>query len=347
MADALRDQLTGLGNHRAFQEELDSQVEHATRYKVPVSLVLIDLDEFKQVNDTAGHARGDQTLASFGKLVTHVAAQGRPLVPHRWRRVRAAAATYRCRRRLHRRAPAPGRRPAAHRARSRRSSRSPSRPASRRCPTWPAIARRSTPRPMPPCTPPSAPGAPRCSSTTRSEEVAASSAGASAAIAEVIAQNLLRPVFQPVVDLNTRRDARLRGADPAGRPGALHRSGQPLRGRRGERPRRAARHGLRGGDRGGRRADAEGDVPEREPVAAHDRGARVQRRRHAQHPGPPPLPAGAPGDRADRAPADQRHRAGAPQARCLPRLGDAPGRRRPGRRQRRACASSATCASTS
>ncbi|MEP7040556.1 MAG: EAL domain-containing protein [Chloroflexota bacterium] len=72
VADALRDPLTGLGNHRAFQEELDSQIESATRYEVPVSLVLIDLDEFRQLNDSAGHAVGDQTLASFGKLVGSV-----------------------------------------------------------------------------------------------------------------------------------------------------------------------------------------------------------------------------------------------------------------------------------
>ena len=69
VADALSDPLTGLGNHRAFQEELERQTEHALRYSVPVALVLIDLDEFKQINDTAGHASGDQTLASFGALL--------------------------------------------------------------------------------------------------------------------------------------------------------------------------------------------------------------------------------------------------------------------------------------
>jgi diguanylate cyclase (GGDEF)-like protein len=72
VADALRDPLTGLGNHRAFQEELNSQVENATRYEVPVALVLIDLDDFKQINDSAGHGVGDQTLASFGRLMGSV-----------------------------------------------------------------------------------------------------------------------------------------------------------------------------------------------------------------------------------------------------------------------------------
>jgi diguanylate cyclase (GGDEF)-like protein len=70
LADALTDQLTGLGNHRAFQEELDRQVEAAQRYDVPLALVLIDLDEFKSVNDQAGHAAGDRVLHGFGQVLT-------------------------------------------------------------------------------------------------------------------------------------------------------------------------------------------------------------------------------------------------------------------------------------
>jgi diguanylate cyclase (GGDEF)-like protein len=69
LADALRDPLTGLGNHRAFQEELDRQVEAAQRYDVPVALVILDLDQFKQINDTIGHAGGDRALMRFGTLV--------------------------------------------------------------------------------------------------------------------------------------------------------------------------------------------------------------------------------------------------------------------------------------
>ena len=61
-ADSLRDGLTGLGNHRAFQEELDRELEWYQRYKVPVALLLIDLDDLKLVNDSAGHAAGDQIL---------------------------------------------------------------------------------------------------------------------------------------------------------------------------------------------------------------------------------------------------------------------------------------------
>lgn len=69
LADALRDPLTGLGNHRAFQEELDRQVEAAQRYNVPVALVILDLDQFKAINDSKGHAAGDQALKRFGALV--------------------------------------------------------------------------------------------------------------------------------------------------------------------------------------------------------------------------------------------------------------------------------------
>ena len=69
-ADALRDPLTSLGNHRAFHEELDRQVEASLRYGVPLSLMLIDLDEFKSVNDTRGHAGGDRILRGFGQLLS-------------------------------------------------------------------------------------------------------------------------------------------------------------------------------------------------------------------------------------------------------------------------------------
>ena len=67
--DALRDGLTGLGNHRGFQEELDRQLESFDRYKVPVALLLIDLDDLKLVNDVDGHAAGDEVLREFGRLV--------------------------------------------------------------------------------------------------------------------------------------------------------------------------------------------------------------------------------------------------------------------------------------
>jgi diguanylate cyclase (GGDEF)-like protein len=69
LADSLRDPLTGLGNHRAFHEELDRQVAAAQRYDVPLALLLIDLDEFKAINDGRGHASGDRVLRGFGRLL--------------------------------------------------------------------------------------------------------------------------------------------------------------------------------------------------------------------------------------------------------------------------------------
>jgi len=66
---ALRDSLTGLGNHRAFQEAVARMIEGARRYGTTFSLVLIDIDEFKRINDTRGHATGDMLLAEVGALI--------------------------------------------------------------------------------------------------------------------------------------------------------------------------------------------------------------------------------------------------------------------------------------
>ena len=67
--ESLRDPLTGLGNHRAFQEELDRQIDQAERYSSTLALVVFDLDEFKSVNDSRGHAGGDQILWAMGRLM--------------------------------------------------------------------------------------------------------------------------------------------------------------------------------------------------------------------------------------------------------------------------------------
>ena len=63
------DSLTGLSNHRAYQELFRAAVEDATD-KEPVTLCLIDLDDFKTINDTFGHAVGDEALAA---VATHLA----------------------------------------------------------------------------------------------------------------------------------------------------------------------------------------------------------------------------------------------------------------------------------
>ena len=68
-SEALMDGLTGLGNHRSFQEEIDRQWSSATRYNRPLALVLLDLDEFKQINDSDGHSGGDLVLRRIGSVI--------------------------------------------------------------------------------------------------------------------------------------------------------------------------------------------------------------------------------------------------------------------------------------
>ena len=67
--DSLRDALTGLGNHRAFQEEFDRRLDNARTSGASLSLVLLDLDDFKTVNDEGGHAAGDEALARFARTI--------------------------------------------------------------------------------------------------------------------------------------------------------------------------------------------------------------------------------------------------------------------------------------
>lgn len=68
-AQAASDSLTGLANHRTFFERLHAEVERARRHGHPLSLVLIDVDHFKRVNDTHGHLAGDGVLVEIaGRL---------------------------------------------------------------------------------------------------------------------------------------------------------------------------------------------------------------------------------------------------------------------------------------
>jgi diguanylate cyclase (GGDEF)-like protein len=66
---AVTDGLTGLFNRRYFDDLLLSEVRRTLRYKAPVSVILIDMDHFKQVNDTYGHPMGDEVLRNVGRLV--------------------------------------------------------------------------------------------------------------------------------------------------------------------------------------------------------------------------------------------------------------------------------------
>ncbi len=66
---ALTDGLTGLYNHRYFYERLEQEVARARRYGTPVSLLMIDLDDFKAFNDRRGHPAGDAVLRAIAEVL--------------------------------------------------------------------------------------------------------------------------------------------------------------------------------------------------------------------------------------------------------------------------------------
>ena len=70
---ATRDGLTGLYNRRYFDETLSDHVAAANRYKRDLSLVMFDLDDFKQINDTMGHQAGDEVLRQFADILKSTA----------------------------------------------------------------------------------------------------------------------------------------------------------------------------------------------------------------------------------------------------------------------------------
>lgn len=65
------DSLTGLYNHRTFYERLEEELKRAARYRKSLSIVLIDLDNFKSVNDVGGHQFGDHLLVECAGLLRH------------------------------------------------------------------------------------------------------------------------------------------------------------------------------------------------------------------------------------------------------------------------------------
>jgi diguanylate cyclase (GGDEF)-like protein len=66
---AYHDSLTDLYNHRYFQQQFRYELERAQRYGHPLSLLMLDLNGFKNVNDTYGHIMGDDLLAYIGRLI--------------------------------------------------------------------------------------------------------------------------------------------------------------------------------------------------------------------------------------------------------------------------------------
>ena len=66
---AVLDRLTRIYNHAYFEGRLEQEVARADRYKYPVSILMIDIDHFKQINDTHGHQQGDQVLKEIAQII--------------------------------------------------------------------------------------------------------------------------------------------------------------------------------------------------------------------------------------------------------------------------------------
>ncbi|MBN1172339.1 MAG: diguanylate cyclase [Micromonosporaceae bacterium] len=66
---SLTDALTGLSNYRYLRESLRREIERASRFGHPLAVLVLDLDHFKEINDTYGHAAGDAVLAEFARRV--------------------------------------------------------------------------------------------------------------------------------------------------------------------------------------------------------------------------------------------------------------------------------------
>jgi len=72
---SITDGLTKLHNHRYFQDSLTREIKRVSRTKAPLSLIMIDIDDFKSLNDTHGHAAGDEVLISLAAIMNDSARQ--------------------------------------------------------------------------------------------------------------------------------------------------------------------------------------------------------------------------------------------------------------------------------
>ena len=75
-SEARIDSLTGLANRRALEEILAAEISRAHRFAHQLAVVLLDLDRFKEINDSFGHAAGDVMLRAVSRLLTSLARQG-------------------------------------------------------------------------------------------------------------------------------------------------------------------------------------------------------------------------------------------------------------------------------
>jgi diguanylate cyclase (GGDEF)-like protein len=75
-SEARIDSLTGLANRRALEEILAAEISRAHRFTHQLAVVLLDLDRFKEINDSFGHAAGDVMLRAVSRLLTSLARQG-------------------------------------------------------------------------------------------------------------------------------------------------------------------------------------------------------------------------------------------------------------------------------
>ena len=66
---AVTDGLTGIKNHRHFRDSLDVAMSLAMRQSIPLSVIMLDIDHFKMINDAHGHAAGDDVLRTVAKIL--------------------------------------------------------------------------------------------------------------------------------------------------------------------------------------------------------------------------------------------------------------------------------------
>ena len=341
-AESLRDSLTGLGNHRAFQEEFERQWAGAARYQQRFALAIIDLDDFRRINDVEGHVGGDRVLVGVADDADRRAASDRPGLPHRRRRVRGPDARGRRRASLPVAAARAGDRPRGSRGHHRARDDEPrgrgrSRPAS---PAYPGTATdRATlfreadaallfgKRHGRTCITVFDPERHTSARERTSEEVAAS-------VAQVASTGALTRGLPADLRPAQRGRAWLRGPHPAAARLGLRRPGRAVRGGRGGRADGGAGPRLHGHLHRRVRPARAGRQPDPQRLAADDGIGRLQR--------PRPRPAaaaardrpepGRPG--ADRARRDRGHGQARPGGRGVSGRGHAArGRRRRGRQR--------------